>query len=312
MDFQWIVRFGWAVASLYAVFARSHLCAAIKYVKERRESPAEAFVNLDPQLASMSLQANISILERNLAAHGMQPSEPGRTGKKHGHGGIGGAIGSYSRARILSCRGPMRKQTSRSNHFALGFSMLELLIGIVIFLVITAMALIGLQRPLQNMRSDAAMRELLDQLRQAREYSIVNRRYVKVTFPTSSIGQPEIQITQMNTLTTTENAGSDVVISTIPLQQPLVFTLVTGMSDTPDGFGNAYSIEFEGLNGLPALGILFQSDGELVDGGTYLPISGTVFLGVAGNKSSARAITVLGTTGRVRGWRSDGIKWVQF
>jgi hypothetical protein len=86
------------------------------------------------------------------------------------------------------------------------------------------------------------------------------------------------------------------------------------MPDTPDGFGNGYAIEFEGLNGLPVAGMLFQSDGELVDGSTFLPISGTVFIGVTGsnNTTAARAVTVLGTTGRVRGWRSQGSTWVQF
>jgi Tfp pilus assembly protein PilE len=206
----------------------------------------------------------------------------------------------------LSSRGFQLRRSER------GTTMLELLIAIVILFTITTVAVISMQTPLQTMRSDAAMREVLDQLRQAREFSIVNRRYVQVTFPKSASGQPEVVITERNTLTTTQNAGADVVLSTTPLEAPLAFLLETGMPDTPDGFGNAYAVEFEGLNGLPLSGILFQSDGEMVDGGTYLPVSGTVFLGVAGNKASARAITVLGTTGRVRGWKSNGIGWLQF
>ena len=203
----------------------------------------------------------------------------------------------------------LRRRRSASSQ---GFSLVELLIAVAVIVIMSGMAYFQLQTPLMGARSDAAMREVMDQLRQAREYSIVNRRYVQVTFPPSSIGQPQVQITQKNSLTKTENAGSDVVLSTVPLQTPLIFTLVTGMADTPDGFGNAYAIEFEGLNGLPTAGMMFQSDGELVDAATYLPISGTVFLGVAGKTASARAITVLGTTGRVRGWRSTGTAWVQF
>jgi prepilin-type N-terminal cleavage/methylation domain-containing protein len=195
---------------------------------------------------------------------------------------------------------------------ARGFSLIELLMAVAIIMTVAAMAYFSLQTPLLGARSDAAMREVLDQLRQAREYAIVNRRYVQVTFPSSASGQPEVQITQRNSLTKSENAGSDVVLSVVTLQAPLAFTLITGMPDTPDGFGNAYAIEFEGLNGLPTGGILFQSDGELVDGTTYVPISGTVFLSSSGNKASARAVTVLGTTGRVRGWRSTGAAWVQF
>ena len=57
----------------------------------------------------------------------------------------------------------------------------------------------------------------------------------------------------------------------------------------------------------------FQSDGEFLDGATFLPINGTVYLGVTGQTSTARAVTVLGTTGRVRGWKSNGSNvWYQF
>jgi hypothetical protein len=59
--------------------------------------------------------------------------------------------------------------------------------------------------------------------------------------------------------------------------------------------------------------MMFQSDGEFLDGATALPINGTVFLGIPGQQSTARAVTVLGTTGRVRGWKSNGaVAWYQF
>jgi hypothetical protein len=59
--------------------------------------------------------------------------------------------------------------------------------------------------------------------------------------------------------------------------------------------------------------MVFQSDGEFLDGTTFLPINGTIFLGFPGQQSTARAVTVLGTTGRVRGWKSNGnTTWYQF
>ena len=49
---------------------------------------------------------------------------------------------------------------------------------------------------------------------------------------------------------------------------------------------------------------MFTTDGTLIDsGGT--PINGTVFLSIQNQPESARAVTVLGSTGRVRGY-----KWV--
>jgi hypothetical protein len=58
--------------------------------------------------------------------------------------------------------------------------------------------------------------------------------------------------------------------------------------------------------------MLFQSDGELVDGATFQPINGTVFIGFPNQATASRAVTVLGATGRVRGWKLAKTQWVQF
>ncbi len=196
-----------------------------------------------------------------------------------------------------------------------GFSMLEMTVVIALILIVSAIAVIKLAPVLQDAKVDVAMRQVLDQLRQAREYSIANRRYVQVTFPTVAVGgqtQYQIVTTIRNDLTA---GGGPVnpVMSTVPIQYPATFMTFGGV-DTPDAYGNASAIEFNGVNGGPAAGMMFQSDGELVAGATYLPINGTVFLGVAGQTNSARAITVLGTTGRIRAWKAaaNAASWVQF
>ncbi|HET6216328.1 MAG TPA: prepilin-type N-terminal cleavage/methylation domain-containing protein [Acidobacteriaceae bacterium] len=201
---------------------------------------------------------------------------------------------------------PNGQRQRRAGH---GFSMVELLVAIFVIFIVSAIAIIQLGPVLQNYRSDAAMREVLDQLRQAREYSIARRQYVQVTFPVVG-GQYQVVTTQRNDLK--PGAGAAVVLSTVPIERPVQF-LLAGMPDTPDNFGNAAAIEFGGNAGGPPLGMLFQSDGELVDGGTYLPVNGSVFLAAPGQPpSTARAITVLGSTGRVRAWKSSGSGWVQF
>jgi type II secretory pathway pseudopilin PulG len=190
--------------------------------------------------------------------------------------------------------------------------MVELVVVVSVIMIISAMAIIQLPTVLKNTRSDTALREIVDQMRQAREYAIANRRYVQISFATVG-GLAQITITQKNSLTA--GAGADKVLSIVPIQSPMQFTVFAAKGDTPDGFGNplpASGIEFNGLNLGPPAGMYFQSDGELVAALTYLPINGTVFLGAAGDPSTARAMTVLGTTGRVRGWNGSGATWNQF
>jgi prepilin-type N-terminal cleavage/methylation domain-containing protein len=192
-----------------------------------------------------------------------------------------------------------------------GFSMIELVMVAVLICIVSAIALIQLQPGLQNARYDAAMRQVLDQLRQAREFSIAHRRFIQISF---SVASPyTVTMTQMNTLT--PNAGAaNPVLSVVPIQSPAQFAVIAGMPDlpVPENYGKGSAIFFNGVPNGPPGGMLFQSDGELVDAATRLPINGTVFIGFPGNKVSARAVSVLGTTGRVRGWRSTGSSWIQF
>jgi prepilin-type N-terminal cleavage/methylation domain-containing protein len=197
-----------------------------------------------------------------------------------------------------------------------GFSLLELMVVVMLILIISAMAMLAYLPTLQDARFDTAMRQVLDQLRQGREYALTNRRYVQVTFPTVVVGtQTEyfVTLTQRNDLTAGAGAVNP-VLSSIPIQFPATYVVLSAI-DTPDGFSGgapAGPIVFESISGGPVGGMLFQSDGELVDGTTFQPINGTVFLGQTGKATSARAITVLGGTGRVRGWKGTGAAWYRF
>jgi prepilin-type N-terminal cleavage/methylation domain-containing protein len=195
-----------------------------------------------------------------------------------------------------------------------GFSMVELSVAIGIILIIFGTAIAAFQPAIQAAKYDAGMRQVLDQLRQAREYSLANRRYVQVTFPTvATANGPQYQVvtTELNTLTA---GGGTVnpVLSTTAIQFPEQFYVYPGYVDTPDAYGNSGAIVFGGTIGGPAAGMIFQSDGELVSAATLQPINGTVFLGVPGNPLSVRAITVLGSTGRVRGWKAADSRWFSF
>jgi len=192
--------------------------------------------------------------------------------------------------------------------------MTELSVAIGIILIIFGMAIAAFQPAIQAAKYDAGMRQVLDQLRQAREYSLANRRYVQVTFPivpTANGPEYQVVITELNSLTAGGGAVNP-VLSTTPIQFPEQFYVYPGYVDTPDAYGNSGAIVFGGTIGGPAAGMLFQSDGELVSAATLQPINGTVFLGVPGNPMSVRAITVLGSTGRIRGWKGADSRWNQF
>jgi len=198
-------------------------------------------------------------------------------------------------------------KAGRSWSRAHGFSMIELMVALTIIFIVSAISIISLRPNLQQARVDASMRQVIAVFRQAREFAIANRRYVQVSFPANN----QIQVTQMNTLTPGAG-GVNPVITTVTLAPPLVFNL-DGMPDTPDAYGNGGAIVFENIVNGPVGGMVFQSDGEFLDAVTFLPINGSIFMGIPAQQSTARAVTILGTTGRVRGWKSNGATvWYQF
>lgn len=187
-----------------------------------------------------------------------------------------------------------------THHRERGFSLIEMMVVVLITMIVAAMALIALAPTRQQVQADAAMVQVASQLRLARETAIEQRRDVLVSFNT---GNNTITLTKQNL-----PAGST-VLSTIPIQAPAQFMLMPGVPDTPDAFGDKSAIYFEGIAGGP-VGMGFQSDGTFIDGVGNL-VNGTVFLGIQGVPSSARGITILGATGKIRMYRAEGSGWQQ-
>jgi prepilin-type N-terminal cleavage/methylation domain-containing protein len=180
-----------------------------------------------------------------------------------------------------------------------GFSMTELLISLIIMAAMIAAAVVRFQPVIQNWRANRAMYEIQGELRWARQESIAQRRDIQIQF----LGSSEIKLTRQ------ERPAGQTVLSDLFLNGSVQYQLVAGMLDTPDAFGNANSIEFAGVAGGPPI-MQFQSDGTFVDGSGN-PINGSVFLAIPNFPSTARAVTVLGATGRVQAYGSAGGKWIQ-
>jgi hypothetical protein len=167
----------------------------------------------------------------------------------------------------------------------------------------TAAVQIGTTR--NSLKGDAAMRLVLSQMHQAREMAITQRRYVRLTFD-AVINTVSLVREDSTTATTT--------LSTVWFEGSTRLTLVSGVPDTPDAFGMSAATSFTSTNGTfeSATGtstiVKFAPDGTLVDWNGRTT-NGTVFTAIPNIAVSARAVTVLGSTGRVRGYRWDGHSW---
>ncbi|MGB0036108.1 MAG: hypothetical protein WBP79_11595 [Candidatus Acidiferrales bacterium] len=184
-----------------------------------------------------------------------------------------------------------------------GFTAVEVVIVLLIVMTIMAMATIQLQPTIQQFRANAGMAQVKGALRQARELAISERRSIVVKF----IGNNTVQLFLVNI-----NAGGVQVVAaapflSLPIEGTVTFMTFGGETDTPDGYGFQGPVAFNGIAGGPAV-MMFQSDGTFTDGNGN-PINGSVFLGVLGVPTSARAVTVLGATGRVHTYHATPTGW---
>jgi prepilin-type N-terminal cleavage/methylation domain-containing protein len=176
-----------------------------------------------------------------------------------------------------------------------GFSLLELLLTILVIGIVSGFAIYSFNNVLPTLRSDSALQFLVAQLRQTRQSALDQRRNFTVNF----LGTNELRV-ERNELCATPPCTVSLVADYF-LPYNMTYMLFPSLPDTPDGFGTAQAVGFNGS----ATTIIFQGDGTVVDA-SGLFANGTVFIGRAGNSATARAVTVMGATGRVRGYRFDG------
>jgi prepilin-type N-terminal cleavage/methylation domain-containing protein len=178
-----------------------------------------------------------------------------------------------------------------------GFSLLESLVGLGIIAIVLGMSIVGFGYMWPSFKANSAMDQVLYRLRAAREQAIAHRHNVQVQF----VGTNQITITELWA------AGTPPPPVTVSFEGGAQFTVYNTLPDTPMAYGNTSAIYFEGVSGGPPI-MQFTTSGTFVDGGNTL-VNGTVFLGLPGNPASARAVTVLGGTGRVREYLWDGTQW---
>jgi prepilin-type N-terminal cleavage/methylation domain-containing protein len=178
-----------------------------------------------------------------------------------------------------------------------GYNLIEMMFVMGIMSVLAGMAIVQINVARAALKGDAAMRVVMTQMNQAREMAITQRRYMQVNFAAPRT----ISIVREDTTTTTTK------LSSVPFEGGATFTLYSGLPDTPDAFGKGSATYFTSSAGVVTT-VKFAPDGTLVDANGRAA-NGSVFLSIPNAVLSSRAVTVMGSTGRVRAYRWDGSGW---
>jgi type II secretory pathway pseudopilin PulG len=187
-----------------------------------------------------------------------------------------------------------RRQFEHKPKFSNGYSLVEATVVLLLLLVVAGFVLPGFNTIRRRMSGDAAMNQTVAQLRRGRELAIAQRRNIEIRFADAC----RIELVRH------EITNDTTILSTVTLDDGVEFRLFDGLPDTPDLFGQGAAVDF-GENTM----LVFLSDGTLVneDGN---PVNGSVFMGLADRPETARAVTIIGATGRIRGYRWTGKDWV--
>ncbi len=196
--------------------------------------------------------------------------------------------------------------TPRKNR---GFSLLEMLIVIAIGLTMAGVTVIALMPLLKQSHVDAAYDTTLSVIRNYRNQAITQSKRYILTF--TAPGTITVQYWGVGVPV----SPAPVTVATFTLPNDIQFAVQPGFpAAAPDSFGTGtVAIDFDqGILGNQNY-IMFMPDGSSQDTlGNFN--SGVLYLTRASDLYSSRAITVFGTTGRVRGWRlyNQGVNtWVQ-
>jgi type II secretory pathway pseudopilin PulG len=181
-----------------------------------------------------------------------------------------------------------------------GFSLIETLIVLGIMFILAGITIIQSFGTMESYRANSAMDIVVGRLRVARQLAISQRRAVQVSFNVNSSPQTITYQVQARPNVNGDPAGP---VITMPLPRTTQFVMETGVPDTPMGFGTcsgASPVCIGGITCCPPT-MYFSSTGQFgADEFGTTVYNGTIFIGVPNQPSTARAVTIMGSTGRVR------------
>jgi prepilin-type N-terminal cleavage/methylation domain-containing protein len=171
-----------------------------------------------------------------------------------------------------------------------GYSLIELMVVVCVIGILGGMSVFQYLAARPGLQADGAMRVVMSELNVAREIAVSQRRFVDVEF----LGSSRIRVTRLDV------PSGTTLLRDVSFEASLKYGFSEGAGDTPDGFG---------VESASPDKITFNSDGMVVDT-SGAPVNRTVYVVAASSPESLRAVTILGSTGRVRGYRwYGGDRW---
>jgi type II secretory pathway pseudopilin PulG len=202
-----------------------------------------------------------------------------------------------------------------------GFSTLEIVVVLGIVIILSAAAILNIMPSLRKSKADAALEMVLGEMRRAHERAIDERRIYRFTFVAPQTIQLEVGTpANLQARITGSAAAFAQAQPPLVLPQTIQFLAAPGIpvaaGTVPDGFGTgATAIDFDVDNGGGQTQIYFQPDGRALDAQNRIN-NGVVYLGEPNQLLSSRAVSLFGSTGRVKGWilvqnGNGSVRWTQ-
>jgi prepilin-type N-terminal cleavage/methylation domain-containing protein len=182
-----------------------------------------------------------------------------------------------------------------------GFSLIEAMVVVAIIVILAGVAIIQIAPALKTAKSNTALQSALGVMRRYHQAAVDQRRIYRISF----IAPRTIQVDQVSFDTNGNQVFTFVSSTDLPVETQFlcISGIPTTTGTTPDGLGTGQNpIDFSLDYGGGGTTVFFQKDGRSTDSAGRLN-SGVIYMAQPGDLSSSKAITVLGATGRVKGWR---------
>ncbi len=167
-----------------------------------------------------------------------------------------------------------------------GFSLMEILLVAGLVAGVGGFTTMIIGPALEARNVEMAVRTVSTQMSRARQFSVDARRQTKVTFTTP------------RTITVEASQGGTwTQVSTVDLPGDMELEIDGSISNGPEGYGTSQVADFSG-----ALEIFFMPNGSAVTSAGILS-SGVVYVAQPSKVETTRAVTLFGTTGRIKRYK---------